>query len=263
MNERSTIANSRARCGHAFTLLELLVVIAIIGIMAALLFPVLGRAKERARRIQCMTNLKQVSVLVMLYAEGNNQKLPVVSAGRWAWDVEQSVADKMVEGGIPTKIFYCACTGFSDEDNVNLWNLFASTSGPPTSDNYRVLGYAMTFPGTVSLFATNQNTSLVQSSILDPDTGTSFAAPAASDRVLMADGILSQPTEADTSDRSQNTYSGIQGAYTKLHLSAHLQRSIPAGGNLGMLDGHAEWRKFDNMFPRTDASLTDTPVFWW
>src|ERR1700722_9928258 len=151
MNERSTSDCARPRCACAFTLVELLVVIAIIGILTAILLPVLGSAKERARRIQCMNNLKQVSILVTMYAEGNNQRLPVVSAGRWAWDVEQTVADKMVEGGIPTKIFYCASTGFSDADNVNLWNLFASTSAPPTSDNYRVLGYAMTFPGTVSL----------------------------------------------------------------------------------------------------------------
>jgi prepilin-type N-terminal cleavage/methylation domain-containing protein/prepilin-type processing-associated H-X9-DG protein len=263
MNERSTSDCARPRCARAFTLVELLVVIAIIGILTAILLPVLGSAKERARRIQCMNNLKQVSILVTMYAEGNNQRLPVVSAGRWAWDVEQTVADKMVEGGIPTKIFYCASTGFSDADNVNLWNLFASTSAPPTSDNYRVLGYAMTFPGTVSLLATNQNTSFVQSAILDPDTGTSFPAPAASNRVLMADGILSQPTEADTSNRSENSYSDIEGAYAKPHLSAHLQGLLPAGGNVGMLDGHVQWRKFDAMIPRTDPSLTDTPVFWW
>jgi type II secretory pathway pseudopilin PulG len=244
-------------------LIELLVVIAIIGILGALLLPVLSRAKERAKRIQCMSNLKQVSMLVTLYAEANNQNLPPVSAGRWAWDVQQTVADKMVEGGISTKIFYCASTGFSDDDNLNLWNLFASTNSPPTSDNYRVLGYTMTFPGTVSLLATNQNTSLVQHTITDPDTGNTYVAPPPTDRVLVADGILSQPTDANVTDRSANGYTDIVGAYVKTHLSAHLNGTIPAGGNLGMLDGHMEWRRFDDMYPRTDASLTDTPVFWW
>jgi prepilin-type processing-associated H-X9-DG protein/prepilin-type N-terminal cleavage/methylation domain-containing protein len=60
----------------AFTLLELLVVIAIIGIMAALLLPVLSRAKDKARSTECLNNLKQLQICSHLYAGDNGDFLP-------------------------------------------------------------------------------------------------------------------------------------------------------------------------------------------
>ncbi len=64
---------------RAFTLIELLVVIAIIAILAAILFPVFGRARENARRSSCASNFKQIGLGMMQYTQDYDETMPLFS----------------------------------------------------------------------------------------------------------------------------------------------------------------------------------------
>ena len=250
-----------AEVRRAFSLVELLVVIAVIAILAALLLPALSAAKERARRSHCLNNLRQFDLALIMYGHENRDRLPHMIGGHWAWDLPYSVADTLQQAGVTRDILYDP--GFPEMNQDGLWNFgpdFVNPDGTPGP--YRVIGYAMTFPGTATVTQTNQNVTINPTPIPVSNTDFVFPAPDPTERVIVAGAVISAPGENDPTARATYQYSGIVGGFKPLpHRSAHLKGQMPAGDNVAMMDGSARWRPFSVMMPRTDDSYS--PIFWW
>ena len=262
---------------RAFTLIELLVVIAIIAILAAMLLPALAKAKEKARRIQCLNNLHQFAVATTMYANESRDKLPeIVSPNNgWAWDLPDNAAQLMLASGLQKKTFYCPGTSPRFDDNLNfgntaaqqsLWTYFGVGAQP------HVIGYVMAFTGPLSppgaqasflLTLSNQNTTmLLEQPNLNPVI--QLPAPPMSDRPLIADATISENKAGTPANPAgAGSFKNIPGGFMNgavAHTSPHLKATIPDGGYIAFKDGHVGWRKFKDMDQRATGTSRG---FWW
>ena len=258
--------DQQRRGGNAgFTLIELLVVIAIIAILAALLLPALARAKDKARKTQCMNNMHQAALAIFIYGADYKDKLPewTQTSGYWTWDMPTAMTDLMLASGVKKATLYCPGTSPRFTDHENFQDQGNGPNGAPAclwnfgQPDFRVIGYSMAFwgqPGKCSLTATNQNRTLLAEPI---QMGNTYVTPPISDRVLCADATLSDTAALPAT--AANNFTDVPGGFYKNHLSPHLKGRLPDGGDVAFKDGHVQWRKFALMLPRTEKGK----VFWW
>lgn len=224
----------------AFTLIELLVVIAVIGILASLLLPALGGAKERAKRTACLNNLRQFILATHLYAGDNDQRLP---RGGTDNSNEKDTHTPILSSATKTNILKYA-QALKSLDCPNLASWMERREGWRDHDDYGVaIGYhylggqANTPWPTV---ADAEDTWISPQKTTDEPTLT-----------LVADlNVYAHSFQRILAPHTARGPAVQEESYFNTHPEAYQQnpRIIGAqGGNVGQLDGSVEWKNIAHM----------------
>jgi prepilin-type N-terminal cleavage/methylation domain-containing protein/prepilin-type processing-associated H-X9-DG protein len=238
-----------------FTLVELLVVIGIIAVLVAILLPALAKAREAGKDANCKSQLRNLGQALVMYANENRGKVPQdPNGGVWLWDVGYPTRDGMVRKGGTRKTLYCPF--FPEQDSDTLWNF---------SGDYMVIGYfylgRRLNPANPTLASGSMPTLLGRGYVQNtrppqPPAGTAPALAAlfpktSSETELVCDAVF-----------KQNGMWGAKGGWPDVHVTPHIRKGTPLGGNVLYLDWHVAWRPFGEMRKRA-ANGVPQIEFWY
>ena len=204
--------NLKVRFRVGFTLIELLVVIAIIAILAAILFPVFSQVREKARQTSCLSNLRQLSVAVLSYAQDYDGVLPPHHyAPCFNW------ADHLVQPYIKNdQIVLCPSTK-APSYGYNMDYL-----------NYRPLARVLSPAETVMICDVKQ--------VFAPGGGYAWV------RNVRRPSLFGNPPQKPPNDEDPYPVSGDPD-YSARPRGLHL-----GGANVAFVDGHAKWLKTEQFY---------------
>ncbi len=195
---------------RGFTLIELLVVIAIIAILAAILFPVFARAREKARQTSCLSNLKQMALAAMMYAGDYDDKFTFYAT------YAPAGTPRPVTGGTGTLRWWDTLYPYVKNGQIFRCPSLRGAWGYGWNINMGYIGGHPTRTG-------EQYEGVIQTTIVYP-----------AETVLMADSDWT---------RSTADYHGSNSSM--LTIPYHVSRFTPqrhnGGSNFALADGHAKW----------------------
>ncbi len=216
-----------------FTLIELLVVIAIIAILAAILFPVFAKAREKARQTSCASNEKQIVLSILMYAQDYDEKLVPSWKSNWA-TYSATWADLVQPYVKNTQLFVCP----SNQTTSVGWD------GQPSRFQ---LCYG--FNCHISHKGCGPGTSIAQ--LVHP-----------SQTIIIGDGWLNGDGRQNPVGRQWCNWANMTRCdFSPTGSLGNLSQVHNGGGNFGFTDGHVKWGRWESYYPSstTDASKD---VYW-
>lgn len=215
-----------------FTLIELLVVIAIIAILAAILFPVFARAREKARQTNCLGNTKQLATAAMMYASDYDETLcrSFLDLDRSGWGEvgEPTWRSSLYPYVRNAQLFFCPSHKVTSDPFDGRWN-----------DYGRNAGYAINVCHWDASSGTGSHT---------PPYGQALAMVQAPSECIIF-------TESDG-----DTPEGISAKDTRWLPTDAWATRHNGGANYAFVDGHAKWLKPDKIDPASGDWLTTIEV---